>query len=62
MLFVASCVLMDVRCLSFSHKRFVRHCFEYHCFEYHCFEYQCFLLRQRLALKLFALFEYTTTK
>ena len=57
MLFVASYVLMDVRCLSFSHKRFVRHCFEYH-----CFEYQCFLLRQRLALKLFALFEYTTTK
>ena len=56
MLFAASYVLMDVRCLSFSHKRFVRHCFEYH-----CFEYQCFLLRQRLALKLLALFECTIT-
>ncbi len=57
MLFVASYVLMDVRCLSFSHKRF-----EHHRFEYRCFEHQCFLLRQRLALKLLALFEYTTTK
>ena len=56
MLFVASYVLMGVRCLSFSHKRF-----EHHRFEYHRFEHQCFLLRQWRALKLLPLFEYTAT-